>query len=610
MERIKNHMFLILLFTIVFAQSAQAMTIGTNIGGVKDYSSSWFFIDAYQMSREWLTRTVGGDEWDSGMRDEIPVDQNGWPTHVPFTASGTQHYVHTLLPTLVNGEHTLIIYGTGEVEIDGVSFTATGGRNEFTYDVTNADPTEHTYVLLEVHESVVSDPINSIKFILPGFTEAQSDQDIFHPLFLESLQAFSTLRYMDMQQTNFQTVSSWSERTPAYSYTQARSAGVSFEKLIALANIMQKNPWFCIPERADDNYIRQMAQLLRDEVDPDLKIYLEYSNEVWNGIFTAESYANQQGSALGYSLPYQHFYAHRSGRIWEIFEEEFSDDARFVRVIAGQSVNPWHEEQILDGLNDLSINPGGIKAEATSIAPYFGTMFSTNDPVPTLNEIFNTIIPGAITYNIGDIEARRDMLETNNLILLAYEGGQHFVGIQGAENNDALTDRLLSANRDPRMYDAYIDYLTRIDNTGLMNTFAHYSHCSSWSKWGSWGALEYQTQPLTEAPKHRALLDFIASTSSSNCPNTQCEPQHNEDCTTCPEDRGDCPVCGDGTCDAGEDCTTCPEDCGECQCIHDADNNPCDGVVSTEELSAYINEWKAGTVNIQDLMGGIVEWKK
>jgi len=71
------------------------------------------------------------------------------------------------------------------------------------------------------------------------------------------------------------------------------------------------------------------------------------------------------------------------------------------------------------------------------------------------------------------------------------------------------------------------------------------------------------------------------------------------------------PECGDGNCDANENCTICESDCGECtiDCIHDADNNPCDDVVSTEELSAYIDEWKAGTVTIQDLMGGIVAWK-
>jgi len=108
----------------------------------------------------------------------------------------------------------------------------------------------------------------------------------------------------------------------------------------------------------------------------------------------------------------------------------------------------------------------------------------------------------------------------------------------------------------------------------------------------------------------RGAYEFLGV---SDCGNGQCEPQYGEDCTTCPADCGTCDtICGDGNCDATESCVTCETDCGECQCVpvHDADNNPCDGVVSTEELSAYIDEWKAGTVNIQDLMEAIVEWKE
>jgi len=44
-------------------------------------------------------------------------------------------------------------------------------------------------------------------------------------------------------------------------------------------------------------------------------------------------------------------------------------------------------------------------------------------------------------------------------------------------------------------------------------------------------------------------------------------------------------------------------------CIHPADNNPCDRVVSITELIAYINSWIDGDVSLQDVMGAIVEWK-
>lgn len=53
--------------------------------------------------------------------------------------------------------------------------------------------------------------------------------------------------------------------------------------------------WVCVPHLADENYIRSMAQLFRANLDPDLKIYVEYSNETWNWIFQQTHYLNDNG---------------------------------------------------------------------------------------------------------------------------------------------------------------------------------------------------------------------------------------------------------------------------------------------------------------------------
>ena len=45
---------------------------------------------------------------------------------------------------------------------------------------------------------------------------------------------------------------------------------------------------------------------------------------------------------------------------------------------------------------------------------------------------------------------------------------------------------------------------------------ANYQLISSWSKWGSWGVLEYQQQPIQEAPKYRALIDWMAANPVAN----------------------------------------------------------------------------------------------
>jgi len=74
---------------------------------------------------------------------------------------------------------------------------------------------------------------------------------------------------------------------------------------------------------------------------------------------------------------------------------------------------------------------------------------------------------------------------------------------------------------------------------------------------------------------------------------------------------GDGPYCGDGVCEGGEMCDVCVDDCGACsvECVHEADEEPCDGVVSITELITYINRWIDGDVTLQDVVGAIVEWK-
>lgn len=38
--------------------------------------------------------------------------------------------------------------------------------------------------------------------------------------------------------------------------------------------------WFCIPHRADANYIENFSQLVHSTLRPERKIYVEFSNEV------------------------------------------------------------------------------------------------------------------------------------------------------------------------------------------------------------------------------------------------------------------------------------------------------------------------------------------
>lgn len=498
------------------------MEIGMNLGGVVDWTSAWPFVDAFKMARLWLTRSVGGTEWDSGKRDEIPVDENGWPLKVPFLApsDGKMHFVHTLMPAHVSGEYTVMLEGAGKIEFWGAAdtpelFPSGGGTTTYTV---NVNPGNEGTLFISIHESSIVNYIRNIRVVRPGFLQTYETEP-FHPLYMERLDRSVNLRFMDWGRTNACPLVSWDDRTTPDSYTQTREEGVSLEYMVQLSNALGMDPWICIPHMADDDYIRNSAILLRDSVDPGLKIHVEYSNETWNsaGSFPQTVYVQDMGELLGLDpdrwTAGQKYCALRSIQIWEIFEDEFIDDARLVKVMGTQSANIYISWTRYDALNDPSINPNYTMPDTLAVAPYFGKVYTMDDippaapSYPTVDDILDVLSPQLIENSREDVEMQKALADEQGATVTCYEGGQHFVGGGGAENDNTLTDILQSANRDVRMYARYIEYLDTLHAEGV-EMFGNFSYVGHYSKWGSWSILEYQDQPMTEAPKFRAIIGW------------------------------------------------------------------------------------------------------
>jgi len=96
--------------------------------------------------------------------------------------------------------------------------------------------------------------------------------------------------------------------------------------------------------------------------------------------------------------------------------------------------------------------------------------------------------------------------------------------------------------------------------------------------------------------------------SGSVCGDGTCEA---DECDTCPDDCSFNECCGDDNCNHGEDCSTCEVDCGECtiECVHEAEQQPCDGCVDTAELADYVELWRIGSVQMAGLMKVVNLWK-
>jgi hypothetical protein len=365
-------------------------------------------------------------------------------------------------------------------------------------------------VQLVVAESDPKNPVRDIHVWMPGFEGSES---AFHPLFRERLKPFQVLRFMDWQRTNNSLLRQWSQRPKPADPRYTTEAGVPLEVMIDLANACNASPWFCMPHQADDDFVSRFAETVKDRLKPDLKVYVEYSNEVWNGQFTQSRWAQEQGERLKLGKPENlRFYARRSVEVFKIWEKVFGGRDRLVRVLGSQFGNPWVSEQV------LTWDDAGKHADALAVAPYFGVHFgspNTADEVAkkTVDQMLDDLDAEVTGENRELMRKQAAAAAKAGVSLVAYEGGQHLAGFNGAENNEALAKLFMAVNRNPRMYDLYVKHLANWSESGG-GLYVAYNNVSRATKWGSWGVLEFQDQPVEDAPKYRALLSAFAPAGS------------------------------------------------------------------------------------------------
>lgn len=75
--------------------------------------------------------------------------------------------------------------------------------------------------------------------------------------------------------------------------------GHPIEMMVDLCNRLRVNMWYTFPMLATDGFVTSLTALVRDTLSPGLSLYLEYSNETWNGSFPGSQYTGRKGDFLG-----------------------------------------------------------------------------------------------------------------------------------------------------------------------------------------------------------------------------------------------------------------------------------------------------------------------
>lgn len=517
-----------------------ASPLGTNLDGVVDYSTSYNFVDAMKQSRRWITAsTSGGGIFDTDDAACLDLDADGYVrsltpqtghpgcTAPNYDAVSTLFFFGDFAGHYPSGRYVVTYEGQGTISYH---FAATKnvalsspGRDVLDVNAANGG------WMMRLDAITAGNHPRNIHVWMPGYDERTGPSQLFHPDFLSLIRRNKVLRFMDWMGTNNSTQQSFADR-PRLTDVRWMDGNMPLEVMVELANRVDADPWFTMPHRADDDYLTQFALAVKRWLRPDLAVYVEYSNEVWNGQFQQGTYVETQGNAAygnqgsGFDRRLN-WHGQRTAQMCDLWKAAFGDQAsRVTCVLGAQAANAYTQTQAADcplWTQGRPCHAHGITAVA--IAPYFGGYLGSPAQATTVQAwnattLFAEISAGGQVTggpsggSLAEVEpwitSHRAAANARSLHLITYEGGQHLAGVLGVENNVAITNLFNGVNRDARMGAAYTQHLNFWKAAGG-ELFLHFTASSGYGKFGSWGAVEHLDQQTT--PKQQALMDFISA---------------------------------------------------------------------------------------------------
>ena len=499
--------FIALLAGTVMMGSAGAQTaglttpinLGGNLEGVTDWSYSNVFADLVKQSRGFGPPTA---PWSGS----VALDSNGWPT-VDFgvilaTWSGMNGIAGTYkLSGICSTTPTInLLSSPGQIKNE-VWNPKTG--------VVTADliyPAGGSQLMLSFTNT--KGGIRKLQVMRPGCKTT----DVFTPPFLNHCKRLSTFRFMDFQSTNGSPIRHWSERTlpSSPSYSAAANSQVPWEVCIALCNKLNRDAWINIPAQADDAYVQELAHLVHQELNPNLHVYLEYSNEVWNWGFSQSTWnLNQAAADVAAGDPDLNYDKVNDKNKWAARRiakriKSISDIFRKVYGNAGwtNSVRPvlatqiaWPGFWLVDGLtfaNDR-FGPPNNYLYACAGAPYFNLGTADQSTNLTKQQVIQALTKSVEAQKTDlNMDACATLARFYNLKFVGYEGGPDTFG----PNNIAAKK---AASLDPSIQAVCANYLNVWFGYGfdLMNWFVAgaTSYDSQYGTWGMTNDMTNQTAP-------------------------------------------------------------------------------------------------------------------
>ena len=520
----------IMSFSTNILAETRKIAIGMNLAAIEDWSSAFPFLNLVKQARPWISQQEGS-KWGKG--EKLNLDKSGWVKSLKKGQSADL-IVLTIRNNVVPYKTYRVMFdGDGEIQFRGAKIVKKNKKNNIIVKLNQST----SYFIIRIKKTNPDNYIRDVSVVPVEFVENYDRGEIFNPEYLQILRPFMAIRFMNWMKTNSDPPrpGSWKER-PKMTDASWAWKGVPVEVMTRLANRLKADPWFNMPHTSDREYILNFAKYLKNNLDSGLDIYVEHSNEVWNGLFPQTHYAREKAKLRwGNANYFTQWHGMRTAQICDIWKKEvFKSEANKIHCVfstwtarnglekQGLECRKWVQEG-----NEPCYKHG---IDSLGITGYFsgclhGKTKNSNKDYYEVVRHWATEGQDGIRKGIEEILDGRHFECSQTLItrkqkyqyyansaksyglsLVAYEGGSHVTTLGTGRGKDkVLVKYLRDINLSPLMKNVYYKNLEIWKNSGG-TLFMHFVEINNSSRFGNFGAMENLRH--VNAPKYKALIQF------------------------------------------------------------------------------------------------------
>ena len=282
--------------------------------------------------------------------------------------------------------------------------------------------------------------------------------------------------------------------------------------MVELSNRNKADMWICIPHKATLAYTTEMANFIKANLNPSLRVHVEYSNELWNGGDQNQGTYNLLQARADPQFTKPDDTGKMAQRAAEMLRQHSNamksvlGNSRVSPVIGGFIANSYWAQWEMDWLTSKGVN---LKNEnyRLAIAPYVPG--SQTELGEVSGDSVDTIISKMYTFMTGNIKnwIRENKARSNaaGIPLDAYEAAAgSFYGTTNLSTHSAM-------QFDPKLAQFEKDFITMCGTEGI-DIYDIFGLVSPISEWGSWGLYDWTNAAnVGYSPKADAVASMVTS---------------------------------------------------------------------------------------------------